>query len=257
MFRRLKISLAKPKLTAFFIKDSWIRVVGYALFIPLFLVIPMLLTIFAGSQMSVERYNLLKDAINEDFRVGGAQIVDGILIYTNNQSANFDYFTLYIGDGVRSRQTINLVFELEYLVMYINETELERTSYQEMGLLNHDFSSVENADIMDLSVAVKDFLEGQPILIWTDIFIVYLFGLAAYLFVAFLMSMLMIIFIYNVKLPYKYRIKLSIYLSSIWIFSELTLTLFNATQFGFVSLLAVYMYHVSTYRSMSVKPRRA
>ena len=255
MFKRLTTSLSQPKKVFFFMKDSWFRVIVYALLIPLLLSIPFFLTMTTanGPRMSAVRYDLLKTAIQDDFRVQGAKIIDGVLTYERTQSASFDLFTLYIGESEQNKQTINFVFSKNYLVTYINETKIDQISYSDLNLENHDFSSTDAAEIMELAVALRVFIEGQSVVIWTDFAVAYLFNLTEYLLVGGLMGLLMLLFISRIKIPYKYRIKMSIFLTSIWVFSELALTLFGAKELGFISIFAVYIYHIIFYRSLNIK----
>jgi hypothetical protein len=62
----------------------------------------------------------------------------------------------------------------------------------------------------------------------------------------------MLIFVTKVQFSYLMRFKLSVYLTTVWMVSELILSLFNVQYLDFVSVLLVYIYHVIAYRSIRV-----
>ena len=99
MFKRLTTSISHPPQTVFFMKDSWKRIVLYVLLLPILLIIPTLIQLYADPSMNLRRYELLTQAVKDDFRTSNASIVDGTLTYEAPVSANFDtIFYLYLGD---------------------------------------------------------------------------------------------------------------------------------------------------------------
>jgi len=233
-------------------KDSWRRVTLYIILLPILLIIPLLITVFVDPNMNIDRYELMTQAIKEDLRAEGAAITDGVLTYETPFSATFDYFTIYVGTQTQDSRTINFVFEDSTLVMYMANVEFNRISYIDLNLLNHDFSSTDSTELRNINIALKVFFEQQSAIVWTDMLISYLFGLMDYLFIALLMSMMMLIFVTRVQFPFKMRFKLSVYLSTIWVLSELILSLLHAQELEFISILLAYVYHILAYRSMKV-----
>lgn len=254
MFERIRTSLTRPKLTIYFIKDSWGKVIRHLLFIPLLLLLPLVLSLLVSPGMSFDRYIKMNEAIKTDFRMD-AVIEDGLLTYQEATMVRFDHFTLHMGYPPSMFSSFSIVFEPEHLVLYAANMEMARNNYVNLGLENHDFSSTLTADTSQLSMAVQTFIEAQPILVYIDFNITYLAGLVDYLLMAFLMSILMMLFVYRVQLPYAYRFKLSIYLTTCHVFLQLLLVLFNLQVLSFLNLLVVYMYHVWTFRSIHTLPQ--
>ncbi|HBG32288.1 MAG: hypothetical protein A2084_03900 [Tenericutes bacterium GWC2_39_45] len=252
MFKRLATSLSRPQFAVFFIKDSWIRTILYILLLPLFLIIPALITSVATDEMSVERYTMMVEAVETDFRIENASITDGVLSFEGSKKMSFDYFSFYVGDQDYGMQTLNFVFEETELVLFVSNVELDRETYVALGLLNHDFSLVDSTSIRELSTALKIFMERQDIIGFMDVSLNYTIGLLDYLFITILMSLLMVFFSQRVQLPILLRFKLSVYLSTIWVFSELVLKLFSLENLEFISIFTVYFYHLFTYRSMNI-----
>jgi len=253
MFKRLTTSLSRPPQTVFFMKDSWKRIILYVLLLPVILLIPALITTFVDPSMNLYRYELLTEAIEADLRLDNAEIVDGVLTYETTASASFDtIFFIYVGEQTLNRNSFNFVFEQNDLVLYIANQEADRESYANLNLLNHDFSSTDPDNLRSINLALKSFIEEQPTVISVDLMANYSFNLMDYLFVTFLMSLMMLVFVTKIKMPFTLRFKLSVYLSTVWVASELILSLFHAESLEFISILLVYIYHIIAYRSIKV-----
>jgi len=253
MFKRLTTSLSRPPQTVFFMKDSWKRIVLYILLVPLVLIIPALLTVFADPSMNIRRYDLLTETVKDNFRLENAQIIDGSLTYETSTSANFDaIFFIYLGQQSLNRNSFNFVFEENDLVLYLATQEVDRESYANLSLLNHDFSSTDPNQLREINLALKSLIERQPTIIAVDMLANYTFSLMDYLFVVFVMSIMMFVFVTKIPIPYVMRFKLSVYLSTVWAASQLILSLFHAESFEFISLALVYLYHIVAYRSIRV-----
>ncbi|TNF06675.1 MAG: DUF1189 domain-containing protein [Bacillota bacterium] len=251
MFKRLLTSLTRPPQTAIFIKDSWWRIIGYILFVPFLLTLPLILRSFVTNDMSNERYQTLIDTISEDFRSDGIVITDGILSSTASISAPFDYMTLVVGRENLDPTLINILFEETGIVMVLSNVELSRVSYEELELLNHDFSSTDLNEIKTLSFAVKRYIESQDILFMTDFMTTYFFGLFDYLFYILILSLLSMMFMMKANIPLKFRFKLSVYLTTIVVVLEMIGLLFS-TDLGFLTFLGGYIYHLWAYRSIKI-----
>ncbi|MBN2299789.1 MAG: DUF1189 family protein [Acholeplasmataceae bacterium] len=255
MFKRITTSLSRPSQTVFFMKDSWKRVVLYILLLPIFLIIPLVITKLTDPSMNLSRYESMTKIIAQDLRVDGAEINNGILTYNETVSASFDYFTIYVGSQVLDNRTLSIVFETNDIVFYMSNVEFDRMSYTDLNLVNHDFSSSDTENLRQINIALKVFFEQQSSIAVMDVIIEYLFNFIDYLFVVLMMSFLMLIFISRIQFSFKPRFKLSVYLSTIWVFSEFVLILFNLQELEFISLLLVYIYHINVYRSMKVIKR--
>jgi hypothetical protein len=252
MFKRLATSLSRPPQAVFFMKDTWGKVILYLFFVPLFLVLPVILYASIDSSMKLSRYELMVKALEENFIVDDTVIVDGVLSYVEPVSARFDHFSLYIGTQSHERATINFIFEEQHLVMYMSNVEFNRMTYQQIQLENHDFSDDSPVNIRNLAASIRLFYEHQPEILYTDILLTYLFGLFDYLFYALLMGFMMLLFIPRIQLPFKFRFKLSVYLTTIWIFFQLITALFGIQEINSLGIIVLYIYHIWAYRSMKV-----
>ncbi len=255
MFKKFTTSLSKPPLTIFFMKDSWFRVIFYVIFVTFLIVLPSLIKVTINPSMEYQRYQTMQELIKSDFRVDNAEIKDGILTYEAFGETSFDYFSIYLGKNVLNSRTLNFVFEEENLVLYMVDVELDRLSYKTLNLENYDFSSTENADIVRLSVALKHAYEKQTFILIGEVFATYIITLLDYLFIALFMSVLMVFFVSQIPMPFMYRFKLSLYLSTIYAVLQLILILFNASGLNILGIMAVYFYHVWAFRSIKIIPK--
>jgi len=250
MFKRMATSLSKPPLAVFFMKDSWGRALLYLFFIPLLLTIPILIQSSINPGMNVTRYDLLVQVIQTDFTAPNTTIQNGILTYETDIKAKFDHYTLYIGDLEIDQATIAFKFETSELVFFMNRVEFDRISYEEINLLDHDFSDNSLENSRKLASSIRLFYNEHDALMVADIVLVYLFGLYEYVFYVLLMAIMMMILVPQIQIPFRYRFKLSIYLSTILIFLLLVFSLFGLSKLDFLGVFALYFYHIWAYRSM-------
>lgn len=250
MFKRLTTSITKPPLAVFFMKDSWGKSILYLFFLPLFLIIPNIISLSVNPGMSLERYDLMVSAIHSNLWTEDAQIEDYELTNTETYQTSFDYFSIYIGDQPIAMDTVVFLFTDSSLILYMSNVEIDRISYETLGLSSFDFSvrSIDNARV--LASYVRTFYDDQTSLIIFDLTLFYFVGLFDYLFYALFMVFFTMLFIQNIQLPVGYRIKLSIYLTSIYVISKLVFVLFGVPELEIVSLLLVSIYHMWAYRSM-------
>jgi hypothetical protein len=255
MFRKMKVSLTQPPLTIFYMKDKWTQVLKYIFFIPLFLLLPLIIRSFISTDMSVNQYETLVNRINSDFRFDNVEIIDGVLHGTTDHTMMFGYYTLYVPTGNQRAFTIGIVFEEEHLAIYSSNIEITRATYDALDLSNHDFSDLSIQSSRALARAIKTLIDGEPFTIYIDFIFTYLTGLFNYITMVLLVSLMTLLFMFNVDLPYRYRFKLSVYLTTIWVLAELLLTLFGYPSWTFISTLVVYIYHIWAYRSFKVIPK--
>jgi len=250
MFKRMTTSLSKPPLAVFFMKDSWGRALLYLFFIPILLTIPLLIQSSIKPGMTLSRYENLVQVIQKDFTAQNTTIENGILTYETEKKAKFDHFTLYLGNTAMDQSSIAIRFETNDLVLYMNRLEFDRISYEDINLFDHDFSDSSLENSRKLASSIRLFYNEQDAFVIADVMLVYLFGLYDYIFYVLLMAIMMMIFVPRIQIPFRYRFKLSIYLSTVLIFLQLALSLFGLSQLGFLGVFALYFYHIWAYRSM-------
>lgn len=250
MLRRFQLSLSNPKAVVFFMKDRMSKVIGYGLLLPMLLLIPMLLQRSIDPSMDIDRYQLMYEDMSKNFRLENTQIIDGVLITSDQAKAAFEYYTIYLGTQEVSPMTINIVFETNGLVLYMGDIEQEMMSYESLNLSNFDFSQPSTIDFHQLSGAVKTIIDRYPLTFVIDLTMIYFIGVTDYFIIGLLLTMMMFIFPIQIPIPFSYRYKISLYLMTVYIMTQLILSLFKLTDFAFISILVVYIYHVIAYRFM-------
>ena len=255
MFKKFTISLSKPPLTIFFMKDSWFKVIFYVLFVTFLVVIPAALRTAIDPTMDVDTYKTMQKMIKSDFIIENARITNGTLTYEAAGSSSFEYFSFYLGKQEYSNRNVNFIFEENDLVIYAANVELERASYESLNLHNYDFSSTNLEDVTKLSIAFKTMYENQPSLLVAEVIAVYFIAVLDYVGIALVMTVLMVFFINKIPIPFSHRFKLSLYLTTVYAVVQLILILFNIAYLNILAMLAVYIYHVWTYRSIKIIPK--
>jgi uncharacterized protein DUF1189 len=255
MIKKFMTSLSKPPLTIFFIKDSWFKVIFYVFFVSFLVVIPTIIKSTINPTMDMIRYQDMQNSLKSDFIIENAQIVDGTLTYEAPGSFSFAYFNVYLGDNELSNNSVNFVFEENDLVIYVVDIEIDRQNYQSLNMDNYDFSSTDNQDVTRLSVAIKQMYEAQSFIMTAEIFATYFLTFFDYIFIALLMAVLMVFFINRIPMAFSLRLKLSLYLTTVYGVIQLILVLFDVSYLNFIALITVYIYHVWTYRSIKIIPK--
>lgn len=255
MFKKFTTSLSKPPLTIFFMKDAWYKVIFYVIFVTFLVVLPGFIKIAIDPSMEQSRYEMIQKEIKTDFRIENAEIKEGTLTHEGQKQLTFDYFGIYLGKQQLSKTTVNFVFEEENMVIYMMDVELDRYTYQELNLENYDFNSNTKEDIVRLSAAVKQVYEKQTFIIVAESIATYFLTLVDYIFISLFMTVLMMLFVSKLPMPFLYRFKVSLYLSTIYAVIQLILILFNTPYLSVFGTIAVYFYHVWAYRAIKIIPK--
>jgi hypothetical protein len=251
MFSRIVVSLTKPPQTIRFAKDSWIKVVGHLLSVPLFLLLPLMLSAFAAPGMPQNRYERMINAIEASFRTEGAVIENGRLTSTAAMTASFDHFLLVMGDPPETLSQILIIFDETEVKVVMSNVVIESQRYEDMGLSSHDFSDMTPDVVRTLALSVRTLIESMPVLTALDWMIVYMAGLIDFILMVMFMAIVLMLFTGSTPFLFKVRVKLSVYLTTIYIFSQMILILFGFTGLETISVLIVYVWHVWAYRSFS------
>lgn len=255
MFKKFTTSLSKPPLTIFFMKDSWFKVIFYVIFVTFLIVIPSFIKIAVNPNMDYLMYEDMKETLEKEFIIDHAQIIDGTLTYESYQVVDVDYFKIYLGNQNLNPNSINFVFEETSIAVYVMDIELDRVSYQTLNLESYDFGSTEPSEITRLSVALKQVYEEQTMLLYAEVFAYYLFTLIDYVLVALFLAVIMTMFVKRVPMAFSMRLKLSLYLTTIYAVIQLILVLFNASYLNILGMIAAYIYHNLAYRSITIIPK--
>jgi len=252
MFKRLTTSLTKPPQAVFFMKDSWGKVILYLLFIPLFLMIPSWLKGIANPGMTLSRYELMVQSITQGIILEDTKITEGVLETSEEAKTVFEYFQINIGTYTPTQDKIHFVFLPQDLAIYVSDIEIQRTSYQSIGLENYDFSDRSQENIRMLATGIKAFYNQTSLFETAEAFVAYASGLFDLLFYALLMSFFVMMFTRHLPLPFGMRFKLSIYLSTIYVVVELVAVLFNSPGISYLVIPLLYVWHFWAYRSIKI-----
>lgn len=244
MIRKLRISISKPKMTVFFIKDRFSSVILYMLLLTTLLIIPNLIKISVNKDFDIER----KDKLHETFKAfNDFSFEDGKLIVTKYENAYFDTFNISLG-RTDLEMRFNIIFSDEELIFYAATRELKRTSYKDLGLNNFVLNKDNLPNYQILTNIVTDFVKSESSIYVADIFYDYFVGLMDYILISVMLVFMTMFFPINLKLSFINRLTLTIYLMSSWVLSQLIVKLFQIEFLEIISLVIVYIYHVILYR---------
>lgn len=252
MFKRLTTSLTKPPLAVFFMKDRWGKVILYLLLIPLFFVIPTWLEQTINPGMRLDRYERLVDAIQRDLILSNASIVDGTLQTTETKKATFDYFELVLGEYQPVQDKIQFVFLPNDLAVYMADIEMARSTYVELGLTTYDFNNNSQENVRLLAASIRTLYNETALFKTTELFLAYFSGLFDFVFYSLLMALFMMVFTRQLPIPFSFRLKLSVYLSTIFAVVELVAILFGSALIAYLSIPVLYIWHFWAYRSIKI-----
>ncbi len=255
MIKRLTTSLTKPPRLVFFMKDSWKRIVLYFLLLPLILVIPSIVRFVIEPDMSVAQYDALADVLKTQFNLEGETIVDGVFSTTIAQTTTYDFFQITTTDSAINTYTMTFLFNDENLELYIGNMVYNSLSYTELGLENYTFDLTDSTNLNTLTTAIKTLYNTQRLTVYIQLTATYFIALLDFLMIVLLLAIIDHFIVPNQIFSFKLRLKLSVYASTIYIFSELVFVLLGITQLNFISIIITYIYHIWIYRSIKIIPK--
>jgi hypothetical protein len=233
-------------------KDRWGRVILYLLLIPLFFIIPTWLSQAINPGMRLDRYERLVDAIQQDLILSNASIIDGTLQTGETKKATFDYFELVLGEYQPVQDKIQLVFLPNDLAVYIANIEISRSTYRELGLIEYDFMNNSQENVRLLASSIRILYNETTLFKTTEMFLSYFGGLFDFIFYSLLMALFMMVFTRQLPIPFSFRLKLSVYLSTIFVVVELTSILFSSVFISYLSIPVLYIWHFWAYKSIKI-----
>lgn len=252
MFNQFRISLTRPKDIYLFLEDAWWQVLLYIFIVPLFLLIPLLLSVISGSTMTDARFQRLQSQIYTSFNAQNAVITEGTLTYQNSYAIQLDaYFVATIGHP-RELNFLNLSFEEHELVLYVANSKVAYAPYEDLDLLNFDFSSLSTSEANRLATAIRLFLVEYAPLTALDFSLSYFFYLRDFLVIIILMTVFSMIFSSHLELPFGTRFKATTYLATVYMILSLILILLGVPQLQLVALIIFGVYHQLAFRSILI-----
>ena len=255
MFKRLTTSLTKPPRLIIYLKDSWKRAILYLFLLPLILVIPTIVEFIIQPGMSTSQYNALSTVIAEDFDIENSTITDGVFSTTITQTATFEYFQITTTKQTLNTYSMTFLLDEDALVLYVGLTEYRRMSYESLDLYNYTFDYSDPAQLNLFVSAIKTLYNSQSLTTYIYIFAAFIYALVDYIFIILLLTVMDYFLIVNQPFSFKLRFKMSIYLTTIYMFSELVFQLFGIDSLNIISIMAAYFYHLWFYRSIKIIPK--
>ncbi len=252
MFTRLRTSLTKPPRLVIFMKDSWTRLIIYLLLLPLVLVVPGIIRYTIEPDMSADQYDAISDLLLSDFNLDGEMIVDGVFSTTISQTAAYDYLQISTSSAAITPYSITFLFTETDIELYMGSMLYESRTYTELGIENYTFDLQNRANLNTLTRAIEIVYNTQHFTIYIEIVSLYLIALFDFLMIVLLLAMIDYYIIPNQPFKFNLRFKLSIYASTIYVFSQLVLILIDLQALNIISIIVTYGYHIWIYRSIRI-----
>ena len=134
----------------------------------------------------------------------------------------------------------------------MTDIEILRKDYDDLGLSQFDFSIVGSSNARVLANAIRTFYNTTNLFTTTEVFISYFVGLFDYIFYAILMALFMLMFTRSLPIPFRFRLKLSVYLSTIFVVIDLLAALFKVPAISYLIIPVLYIWHFWAYRSIKI-----
>jgi len=237
-------------------KDRWSSIILYILILPIFMVLPSIVSLINQPAMSADLYQELYEVMSSDFRFDDVTLENYTLNYTEIKHANVGVFDLSIG-AYEDPLVANYVFKTEGISVYYLGQELNYYSYESLSLETYDFTSTESSNLHMISILIKNIYQQQTVIIVSDLILQYFVYVLDFLIVILIMSVLsrLLAPATLINIPFSLRFKMSVYLSTIYILSNFVLVLLGYYALNFISMILVYVYHLWAYRSIKVLPK--
>lgn len=255
MIKRLTTSLTKPPQILFFVKDSWKRVMSYLFILSFILVIPSIVKFAIHPDMRVEQYEAIGNVLKSDFNIDGEMIVDGVFSTTLVETTTYNYFQFSTSKTALNPYTMTFLFEEDSLVLYVGSMPYTSETYVELGLENYVFDYDSQTELNRLTNAIGQLYNTQRFTTIIQLSAEYIISLLDFLLIILLLALIDGVLIPTQPFKFKTRFKLSIYASTIYIFTELIFILLGVPSLNIISIVVTYIYHIWLYRSIRIFPK--
>ncbi|CCV63978.1 conserved hypothetical protein (DUF1189) [Alteracholeplasma palmae J233] len=240
MYKKLKISLFSPAQIIELINDKWRSIWIYFFSIVLFLMIPTVIVNTMEKGMSVFQYRALSEVIKNEVRVDG-KITNGILETNNNVHVKFDQFDLYIVKDKIDMQltsTHMIILEKDKVHYLFREMPVTSSSYKEIGLENYDFLDISSKNQNIFLNSMDTFFSINKASIVSLVILVDWLGI-----VIDLLLVVLVISFFNFKpVPFKYKFKVNIYASTIYVLFNFFAVLFQIQFIAYIGIVLMFVY---------------
>lgn len=255
MFRKMINAISKPKSVFLRIKDKGYQVFIYILVLGIIMSVPIILrsiiepgALFAsGSQITNKVYHLTDEGI----------MIENYQLENNDNNIKFQIGQYIFTIGTPLINEIGYVVSLEEtsVVTYFSAGQgvimkVGEVTYQKLQVENLDFTT-ENSNIIR-NLLIDGFINNGAV-ITMIVLEVYFSNVMNIVFIAVLLALLASL---SNKIPLKFshHFKANVYLTTIYAFVMLILSLFNLGELSLIALLVVYFYHFKVYNSVRLIP---
>lgn len=254
MFYRLKTIISKAPHAIFFMKDRWLRVITYMLFVSIIAVLPLIIKTATTKDMPNERYLNIQTAVSY-FDESNMKIENYQLSFQKGTEVQVDFLRFAVGTNTNSMNAFFILFDTDSVKIKMANQILHEKSYFQLKLNDLDFSNLTQSQVRYVAYQLKEFINEVELVFFVDIVGQYFAVVFDYLFIALILAFMTSFFFPHIQAPFPAKFKLSIYLSTMYVFSDFFLTLAGIQSLTFISIIVVYIYHLWVYRSIRILPK--
>lgn len=256
MFKRINISLTKPKLIGQFINDKKRAIIGYLLLLLLIVTIPVLIKSIVNDKMDLEfRLNFESEMISQklDYQITDFQLSSkdssGIISIDalNGVSLNETISLGSANNDLLSSKPYIFNFTEKDLEFYFGFILINKFSYQDLTLNDVDFGDKNDLDII-LKAIDQVYLNNKFRYEAVKVSSFYLSELVSVLF--FILISVLIYGMQRPKLKAQYRFSLAVYSFTIFLFSSLLAQLFGINGLKIIGLIWALINLMNSYKHL-------
>lgn len=255
MYSRFKRGLLIPSELPIFLKDTWVRLVTYFFLLVLISMLPFMIAEYPYQGMTSLEYRLIDSGI-QTYLSGDYGIVDGKLgipfeLRDKDIYMTAGAYTIAINNtpSAIDNQVARLTFLSEGIRYSALGYEFAYYSYTELGLENYDFNDYSNDNKEKLLITLDAILRQNQ---FANKFSQTILQLSISAFeVIFIVSLTALFF--RKEVPYRYRFKMSLYATTIYVVCALFSILLALEILTIVGLILVMVYNYKALNFVIIK----
>lgn len=260
---KFKIVLFNPRFIGLYVKENIFKALITLVIAILVVLIPTYVELGVKDKVSSEFQNFIIE-VTANEKIKNTYISNGVLYTENEYEFDAYYFNILIGKevditNIETMYTNKLLFDTDSIKFYISNVEFYSITYNELNLLNFDFSLIESYDISSVNQYVNifnDLFNENKIVISTTFAFVYTFEL---IFVVFMSALTMTVISYifsnknNNHMPFGFRYKNALNCQYIYLVFILLSSLYRVEALQFIGNFAMAFYVVIAMNSIIMK----
>lgn len=242
MYQRFKRALFKPRELGLYFKDSWAKVITYFFLLCFVLMLPIFAIEATYSGFDTKELRAIDENYEKVF-VSELKIIDGILIYpidfNQGKELILDNYKIAIAPKVNTLESITtLIFREKGIDVVFLGLRASTVSYQDLDLVNFDFSDYSTNNKLRLIHSLNDSLKQNNVINKTVNLILTIFATVFDLLIIILIAS----FFGPIGFPFKLKLKLAIYASTIYALTALFAILFNVKFLVYIGMVLFVIY---------------